>query len=98
MSESRTRPVRLRSPDGFSEDTESFARESILNRLLAARGVNDPSEVDYSLSRMLPVGTLQHINEAVDLLQTHRSSRIVIVGDFDAELFFKRHDQLDQVE
>ena len=42
-------------------------------------------ELDTSLDRLLPVGTLEGLPEAVDLLLRHRTGRVTIIGDFDAD-------------
>jgi single-stranded-DNA-specific exonuclease len=57
----------------------------VLGRVYAARGVRSAAELDTSLVRMLPVGTLEGIPRAVELLLRHRSGRVLIVGDFDAD-------------
>jgi single-stranded-DNA-specific exonuclease len=54
-------------------------------RLYATRGVTTPDQLDYSLGGLAPVGSLEHIDDAVDLLMEHRNKRIVIVGDFDVD-------------
>ena len=54
-------------------------------RLYAARGVTTPDQLDYGLGGLAPVGSLEHINDAVELLMEHRNERIVIVGDFDVD-------------
>jgi single-stranded-DNA-specific exonuclease len=58
----------------------------VLARAYAARGVRSAAELDTSLARLLPVGTLEGIPAAVELLLAHRSGgRVLIVGDFDAD-------------
>jgi single-stranded-DNA-specific exonuclease len=58
----------------------------VLQRVYSARGVRSPAELDDSLGRLLPVGTLEGIPEAVDLLLAHRAGgRILVIGDFDAD-------------
>lgn len=59
---------------------------SLLNRLYAARGVRDASDLDLSLQHLFqPV--LKDLNIAADLLATSVTcqQRILIVGDFDAD-------------
>jgi len=52
----------------------------------AARGVRSAADLDTSLARLLPVGTLEGIAAAVDLLLQHRTAgRVLIIGDFDAD-------------
>lgn len=59
----------------------------LLRRLYANRGINAADDLDLGLSRLIPVSRLGGIDAAVDLLCEHfrRRSRIVVVGDFDAD-------------
>ena len=59
--------------------------DPVLARIYAARGVHSPDELDPGLAGLLPVGSLDGVGAAVDLLLAHRDRRIVIVGDFDAD-------------
>ena len=58
-----------------------------LARVLASRGVNNSSQIDYGLKRLLPPQGLSHINDAAELLAEAitADASIVIVGDFDAD-------------
>ncbi|MBS0377679.1 MAG: single-stranded-DNA-specific exonuclease RecJ [Proteobacteria bacterium] len=57
----------------------------VLARVYAARGVTSPADLDQSLERLLPVGTLEGIPAAVELLLAHRERSVLVVGDFDAD-------------
>ncbi|HEY0943042.1 MAG TPA: single-stranded-DNA-specific exonuclease RecJ [Steroidobacter sp.] len=59
----------------------------LLRRLYANRGINAADDLDLGLARLIPVSRLGGIDAAVDLLCEHfsRGSRIVVVGDFDAD-------------
>jgi single-stranded-DNA-specific exonuclease len=57
----------------------------VLRRIYINRGVRTPADLDTSLDRLHPVGTLEGVPAAVDLLLQHRTGRILIVGDFDAD-------------
>ena len=57
----------------------------VLRRIYITRGVRTPADLDTSLDRLHPVGTLEGIPAAVDLLLQHRTGRVLIVGDFDAD-------------
>jgi len=59
--------------------------DPILQRLFAARGVSNPSELDYGLRSLAPVSSLAGIEAAVSLILAHANKRIMIVGDFDAD-------------
>jgi len=57
----------------------------VLQRVYSARGVRSEAELDQSLVRLLPVGTLEGIPAAAELLCRHRLGRVLVVGDFDAD-------------
>jgi single-stranded-DNA-specific exonuclease len=59
----------------------------LLRRLYANRGINAADDLDLGLARLIPVSRLGGIDAAVELLCEHfrRRSRIVVVGDFDAD-------------
>jgi len=62
------------------------ALHPVLERVYAARGVRSAGDLDHSLARLLPVGTLEGIAAAVDLLLAHRAAgRVLVIGDFDAD-------------
>jgi single-stranded-DNA-specific exonuclease len=57
----------------------------VLRRIYAARGVMDDEDLDLSLERLLPIGSLPGVEEAAALLRNHRTGRVLVVGDFDAD-------------
>ena len=58
----------------------------VLRRAYLGRGVRSAADLDTSLGRLAPVGTLEGVGAAVDLLLAHRAGgRILVVGDFDAD-------------
>src|SRR3984957_11891790 len=58
----------------------------VLRRVYAARGIASDSELDLSLERLLPVGSLEGLEPATRLLAPHRAAgRVLVVGDFDAD-------------
>jgi single-stranded-DNA-specific exonuclease len=59
----------------------------LLQRLYAARGVMQGSELTLGLEGLLPVGSLDHVDEAAALLVRHHAAgtRVLVVGDFDAD-------------
>ncbi len=63
------------------------ALHPVLRRVYAARGVGRPDELDVSLERLLPVGSLGGVEAAVELLRACRRTgrRVLVVGDFDAD-------------
>jgi single-stranded-DNA-specific exonuclease len=59
----------------------------LLRRLYAARGVRTADDLALELRALLPVGSLDGIESAVQRLcaELARGGRIVVVGDFDAD-------------
>ncbi len=58
----------------------------ILRRVYAARGLQSNGDLDLSLDRLLPVGSLDGVEAAASLLAQHRSAgRVLVIGDFDAD-------------
>jgi single-stranded-DNA-specific exonuclease len=54
-------------------------------RLFAMRGLTEPGQLDYGLASLAPIGALENIDAAAELLIVHRSSKIIVVGDFDVD-------------
>jgi single-stranded-DNA-specific exonuclease len=54
-------------------------------RLFAMRGLTSAAQLDYGLGRLAPVGSLENIDAAAELLLAHRDRKIIVVGDFDAD-------------
>lgn len=83
----RALPVTLRrrpaGPIGGLPET----MHPVLRRVYAARGVGDADQLSLELRALLPVSTLDGIGSATELLAEHlaRGSRILVVGDFDAD-------------
>ena len=78
FSEIRRRPAG--TPLEFTE------LHPVLRRVYAARGVSRSEELDLSLDRLLPVGSLDGVEAAARLLAAHRrQGRVLVVGDFDAD-------------
>ena len=63
------------------------ALHPVLARAYAARGLRQHAELALTLDRLLPIGSLDGIETAVELLLAHRAApgKILIVGDFDAD-------------
>jgi single-stranded-DNA-specific exonuclease len=67
-------------------DAFSAPLHPVLRRVYAARGVGNDADLDLSLDRLLPVGSLGGVEAAAQLLAAHRSAgRVLVVGDFDAD-------------
>jgi single-stranded-DNA-specific exonuclease len=78
-----SRPIRRRAVPEIPVQLSGL--HPVLQRIYAARGVLDPGELDYGLAGLEPVGSLEGIDEAVELLLAHRQRKILVVGDFDAD-------------
>jgi len=59
----------------------------VLRRVYAARGVGTAEEIELGLRNLLPVSSLEGVEEGVSLLLEHleRGSRVLVVGDYDAD-------------
>jgi len=57
----------------------------VLRQVFSRRSIHSPEELDRNLARLRPVNQFVSLGRAVDLLCKHRSQRVVIVGDFDAD-------------
>jgi single-stranded-DNA-specific exonuclease len=68
---------------------ESFDRQMhpVLQRVYAARGIRQAADLTLSMRQLLPVGTLEAVHAAAELLCRHRErgAMVLIVGDFDAD-------------
>ena len=69
------------------EGSEALGHElhPVLRRAYAARGLRQRSDLNLSLERLAPVGSLGGAEAAAQLLIRHRQGRVLIVGDFDAD-------------
>lgn len=54
-------------------------------RLFAMRGLTEPRELDYGLANLAPIGSLENIDAAAELVIANREKRIIVVGDFDVD-------------
>ena len=63
------------------------ALHPVLRRVYAARPIDGAQELDLGIERLLPVGSLGGVEQAVDLLLQRFDSggKVLIVGDFDAD-------------
>ena len=58
----------------------------VLRRIYAARGISRLEELDLTLDRLLPIGSLPGVEEAARLLAGQRPmGRVLVIGDFDAD-------------
>ncbi|MEJ2601776.1 MAG: single-stranded-DNA-specific exonuclease RecJ [Gammaproteobacteria bacterium] len=57
----------------------------VLKRVYAARGIVSQQELELGLRQLAPIGTLNNLERAVEVLLAHRDSLVTVVGDFDAD-------------
>ena len=77
----------IRRRDGGAGEGFAGDLHPLLQRLYAARGVRLASELDLGLNQLIPVGQLDGVSAAVELLCADflKHSPIVVIGDFDAD-------------
>ena len=79
-----TAEIRRRPPAAPCDFTADV--HPVLRRVYAARGLRSDADLDLSLDRLLPVGSLEGVDAAAQLLTAHRSAgRVLVIGDFDAD-------------
>ncbi len=83
----RAAPPRLRRRVAGFVDALPAGLHPVLRRVYAARGIAGPEDLSLELRSLLPVSTLDGIGPATELLAGHveGGSRILVVGDFDAD-------------
>jgi single-stranded-DNA-specific exonuclease len=83
----RAAPPRLRRRPPGALEALPATLHPVLRRVYAARGIGQADDLSLELRRLLPVSTLDGIGPATSLLLDHlrRDSRILVVGDFDAD-------------
>jgi single-stranded-DNA-specific exonuclease len=75
--------IRRRPPTGALDGACELP--PLLRRVYAARGIAEHADLELSLDRLLPVGSLPGVEAAAALLRAHRSGRVLVIGDFDAD-------------
>ncbi len=54
-------------------------------RLYAMRGLSAADELDYGLAQLAPVGSLENVDAAAELVIANRDKHIIVIGDFDVD-------------
>ncbi|HEY6452483.1 MAG TPA: single-stranded-DNA-specific exonuclease RecJ, partial [Steroidobacteraceae bacterium] len=59
----------------------------VLQRIYAARGIVDAAQLALAMRELLPIGSLEAVEAAAELLAAHRrrGGLVLIIGDFDAD-------------
>lgn len=82
---STTRPVITR-PMPSADAVAALGKIDPLHaRLYAMRGLSAAKELDYGLAQLAPVGSLENIDAAAELVIANRDKRIIVIGDFDVD-------------
>jgi single-stranded-DNA-specific exonuclease len=83
----RAKPPTLRPRPAGDAGMLPAGLHPVLRRVYAARGLCRAEDLPLELRALLPVSTLDGIGPATELLVAHveRGSRILVVGDFDAD-------------
>jgi single-stranded-DNA-specific exonuclease len=76
---------RVRSREAAPATQLPAGLSPLLQRIYSARHVTSGAELATGLDALLPVGSLESVQEAADLLLRHVQGRVLIVGDFDAD-------------
>lgn len=75
----------LQRPQPVAAESAWSGIHPVLARAYRARGIASGHELALTLDRLLPVGSLEGVGAAAELLVAHRERRILVVGDFDAD-------------
>jgi single-stranded-DNA-specific exonuclease len=81
-AEIRRRPLNLGAELGVNLDANLHP---VLRRVYAARGIGSDADLDLTLERLVPIGSLDGVDAAARLLLAHRGGRVLVIGDFDAD-------------
>jgi len=80
-----TRPIRFRKEPSAATLKDFAGIDPLQAKLFAMRGVQSAAELDYGLGRLAPIGSLENIDAAAELVLANRERRIIVVGDFDVD-------------
>lgn len=79
------RPVICRPPPSQSAIDRLGDVDPLHARLFAMRGLTAPGQLDYGLSQLAAVSSLEHIDDAAELVIASRDKKIIVIGDFDVD-------------
>jgi single-stranded-DNA-specific exonuclease len=81
----QARPIIKRPAPNPQVLAELSDQDALFARLYASRGVTTTSQLNYSLTGLAPISSLENIDTAVELLLQKRDQRIIVIGDFDVD-------------
>ena len=81
----RRRPIARRAA-GAAEELPATL-DPVLRRIYASRGARNAADLELTLDRLLPVGSLEGVEAAATLLAAHLAlqNSILVIGDYDAD-------------
>ncbi len=81
----RHRPIQRRAAGAVERLPAGL--DPVLRRIYAARGAVSAADLELGLEQLLPVGSLDGVEAAAELLARHLAARtrILVIGDFDAD-------------
>lgn len=82
---SASRPIIARPTPSTSAIAALGDIDPLHARLFAMRGLTAPVELDYGLANLAPIGALENIDLAAELVIANRDEKIIVVGDFDVD-------------
>jgi single-stranded-DNA-specific exonuclease len=83
----RARRIVRRMPDPARLAALPGHLHPVLRRVYAGRGISEPGELALGLDCLMPVGSLEGVQPAAELLAGchSRGERVLVLGDFDAD-------------
>ena len=83
----RARRIVRRVPDPARLAALPDHLHPVLRRVYAGRGIGEPGELELGLDCLMPVGSLEGVQPAAELLAGchSRGERVLVLGDFDAD-------------
>ena len=85
MTGQRLRPIVARPMPSASDVAALGDIDPLHARLYAMRGLTKASQLDYGLARLAPVGALENVDTAAELVISNRDRKIIVIGDFDVD-------------
>ena len=85
MTGQRARPIVARPMPSPSDVAALGDIDPLHARLYAMRGLTKASQLDYSLAKLAPVGALENVDAAAELVIANRDRKIIVIGDFDVD-------------
>ncbi len=85
MTGQRVRPIVARPMPSARNMAALGDIDPLHARLYAMRGLTEASQLDYGLAKLAPVGALESVDTAAELVIANRDRKIIVIGDFDVD-------------